>query len=64
MYNYDVAQDPRMKCLADFDKLHSYISLSSPHLGTQYGESQLVATGKQHNIHVAVIKPLHYHGFL
>jgi hypothetical protein len=40
---FNCSQDPRLAHL--LDKLHSYLSLSSPHLGTQYGESQLVSTG-------------------
>eukprot|EP00603_Paraphysomonas_imperforata_P000427 CAMPEP_0114414520 /NCGR_PEP_ID=MMETSP0103-20121206/1431_1 /TAXON_ID=37642 ORGANISM="Paraphysomonas imperforata, Strain PA2" /NCGR_SAMPLE_ID=MMETSP0103 /ASSEMBLY_ACC=CAM_ASM_000201 /LENGTH=938 /DNA_ID=CAMNT_0001582665 /DNA_START=205 /DNA_END=3021 /DNA_ORIENTATION=+ len=36
-------EDARLKCLTR--KLHTYMSLSTPHLGTQYGESQLVSTG-------------------
>ena len=27
------------------DKLHAYVSLATPHLGTLFSESQLVSTG-------------------
>ena len=38
-----VLEDPRLKVL--LPKLHLYISLASPHVGTLYAESQLVSTG-------------------
>jgi hypothetical protein len=41
-----------MKCF--LGKLHVYMSLSSPHLGTLYAESPLVSTGNTLILHETV----------